>query len=149
MYVERCFDPNGTFRGRDAIRAYWETQICGKQSNIQFRHVEEVCLFVQGWFRVRAVDGPNSSPLDAPNPTIDQPGTSPEEVILDAEKRTAVVQWLACFDNFREKRAEKAEKTVRFCQASDKPLGWLHRFQRWLPLHLSTSSEQRVARWRS
>ena len=33
-------DKNATFRGRDAIRAYWETQICGKQSNIRFRHVE-------------------------------------------------------------------------------------------------------------
>ena len=40
VYVERAFDKNATFRGRDAIRAYWETQICGKQSNIRFRHVE-------------------------------------------------------------------------------------------------------------
>jgi len=81
VYVERCFDPNGTFRGRDAIRAYWETQIVGKQSNIQFRHVEE-------------------------------------ELVLDTEKRCAVVKWLAVFDNFREKRGSKGEKTVRFCQVA-------------------------------
>jgi hypothetical protein len=40
IYVERAFDKNATFRGLDAIIKYWKYQICGKQSNIQFRHVE-------------------------------------------------------------------------------------------------------------
>jgi len=32
--------------------------------------------------------------------------------------RVAVVKWLAEFDNFRVKRADKAEKRVRFCQVA-------------------------------
>jgi len=40
IYVERVFDKNGTMRGRDSIREYWEKQICGKQSSIKFRHVD-------------------------------------------------------------------------------------------------------------
>ncbi|CAE8629934.1 unnamed protein product [Polarella glacialis] len=39
VYVERAFDPASTFRGRDAIRDYWASQIVGKQANISFRHV--------------------------------------------------------------------------------------------------------------
>ncbi|OEU19256.1 hypothetical protein FRACYDRAFT_235306 [Fragilariopsis cylindrus CCMP1102] len=39
VYVERSFDKKATFRGRDAIQKYWTYQICGKQSNISFRHV--------------------------------------------------------------------------------------------------------------
>jgi hypothetical protein len=40
IYVERAFDQKATFRGLDAIVKYWKYQICGKQSDIQFRHVE-------------------------------------------------------------------------------------------------------------
>lgn len=40
VYVERAFDRKATFRGRDKIKRYWEYQICGKQSNIRFRHIE-------------------------------------------------------------------------------------------------------------
>jgi hypothetical protein len=40
VYVERAFDRNATFRGRKAIEKYWKYQICGKQSDISFRHVE-------------------------------------------------------------------------------------------------------------
>eukprot|EP00930_Biecheleria_cincta_P056995 TRINITY_DN43002_c0_g1_i1.p1 TRINITY_DN43002_c0_g1~~TRINITY_DN43002_c0_g1_i1.p1 ORF type:complete len:601 (+),score=101.62 TRINITY_DN43002_c0_g1_i1:206-2008(+) len=39
VYVERAFDRASTFRGRDAIRQYWMTQIVGKQSDIKFRHI--------------------------------------------------------------------------------------------------------------
>ncbi|CAE7670820.1 unnamed protein product, partial [Symbiodinium necroappetens] len=39
VYVERSFDKRSTYRGRQAIRDYWEVQIAGKQSNIGFRHV--------------------------------------------------------------------------------------------------------------
>ena len=41
IYVERPFDSSATFRGREAIQNYWTTQICGKQSNIKFRHCKE------------------------------------------------------------------------------------------------------------
>ncbi|KAL3938684.1 MAG: hypothetical protein SGBAC_006457 [Bacillariaceae sp.] len=41
IYVERVFDKKATFRGRRAIRDYWKRQICGKQSNIQFRYLEK------------------------------------------------------------------------------------------------------------
>jgi hypothetical protein len=37
-------------------------------------------------------------------------------MVCDAEQRVAVVKWLAEFDNIREKRADKAEKRVRFVQ---------------------------------
>ncbi len=80
VYVERPFDKAATFRGRAAIRAYWVAQICGKQSNIVFRHVRG-------------------------------------EMVLDAERRVAVVKWLAEFDNFRFK-AQVARKRVRFCQVA-------------------------------
>lgn len=40
VYVERSFDRKATFRGRAAIEKYWKYQICGKQSNISFRHVD-------------------------------------------------------------------------------------------------------------
>ena len=79
VYVERAFDKNGTFVGRAAIEEYWRYQICGKQSNIRFRHVAE-------------------------------------EMVVDAARPEAVVKWLAEFDNRREKRGDKAEKRVRFCQ---------------------------------
>ena len=81
VYVERAFDRNGTFVGRDEIREYWLRQICGKQSSIRFRHVER-------------------------------------DLVLDATRPVAVVKWLAEFNNFREKRADKAEKRVRFCQVA-------------------------------
>jgi ketosteroid isomerase-like protein len=79
VYVERAFDRKATFRGREAIEKYWKYQICGKQNNILFRHVES-------------------------------------EMVRDADMPIAVVKWLAEFDNFRENRAEKGEKKVRFCQ---------------------------------
>lgn len=79
IYVERPFDRKATFRGREAIKKYWKYQICGKQSNILFRHVES-------------------------------------EMVRDADRPIAVVKWLAEFDNFRENRAGKGEKKVRFCQ---------------------------------
>ena len=79
VYVERAFDRNGTFVGREQIREYWLRQICGKQTSIRFRHVER-------------------------------------DLVIDAARPVAVVKWLAEFDNFREKRADKAEKLVRFCQ---------------------------------
>jgi ketosteroid isomerase-like protein len=40
VYVERAFDRKATFRGRSEIEKYWTYQVCGKQSNICFRHVE-------------------------------------------------------------------------------------------------------------
>jgi hypothetical protein len=40
VYVERVFDASATMRGRAAIRAYWDRQICGKQSGIAFRHAQ-------------------------------------------------------------------------------------------------------------
>jgi len=79
IYVERAFDRKATFRGREEIVKYWKYQICGKQSNILFRHVES-------------------------------------EMVRDADRPIAVVKWLAEFDNFRENRAGKGEKKVRFCQ---------------------------------
>jgi len=79
IYVERAFDRKATFRGREAIEKYWKYQICGKQKNILFRHVES-------------------------------------EMVRDADRPIAVVKWLAEFDNFRENRANKGEKKVRFCQ---------------------------------
>ena len=81
VYVERAFDRNGTFVGREQIREYWLRQICGKQTSIRFRHVER-------------------------------------DLVIDATRPVAVVKWLAEFDNFREKRADKAEKLVRFCQVA-------------------------------
>ena len=39
IYVERAYDKNATFRGLDDITGYWKYQICGKQSNIHFRHI--------------------------------------------------------------------------------------------------------------
>jgi len=39
-------------------------------------------------------------------------------VLFSFQARVAVVKWLAEFDNFREKRADKAEKRVRFCQVA-------------------------------
>ena len=39
-YVERSFDKKTTFRGCTAIEKYWKYQICGKQSNISFLHVD-------------------------------------------------------------------------------------------------------------
>eukprot|EP00434_Breviolum_minutum_P011227 symbB.v1.2.009907.t2/scaffold605.1/size182108/7 len=39
VYIERIFDTRSTYRGREAIQQYWETQILGKQSNIEFRHI--------------------------------------------------------------------------------------------------------------
>ena len=38
--MERSFDKKATFRGRVAIQKYWKYQICGKQSNVSFRHVD-------------------------------------------------------------------------------------------------------------
>ncbi len=38
--MERSFDRRATFRGRGAIEKYWRYQICGKQSNVSFRHVD-------------------------------------------------------------------------------------------------------------
>ena len=35
VYVERAFDRNGTFVGREQIREYWLRQICGKQTSIR------------------------------------------------------------------------------------------------------------------
>ena len=81
VYVERAFDRNGTFVGREQIREYWLRQICGKQTSIRFRHVER-------------------------------------DLVIDSTRPVAVVKWLAEFDNFREKRADKAEKLVRFCQVA-------------------------------
>ena len=78
IYVERPFDSDATMRGREAIRNYWNQQIVGKQSNIQFRHVAS-------------------------------------EIVLDAERKTAVVKWLAEFENIRHKM-DQVQKTVRFCQ---------------------------------
>ena len=78
IYVERPFDTGATMRGNDAIRQYWTTQIVGKQSNIQFRHVAS-------------------------------------EMVLDVEKNTAVVKWLAEFDNIRFKM-DTEHKRVKFCQ---------------------------------
>jgi ketosteroid isomerase-like protein len=40
VYVERAFDRKATFRGRAEIEKYWNYQICGKQTNILFRHIE-------------------------------------------------------------------------------------------------------------
>lgn len=40
VYVERAFDKKATFRGRASIEKYWTYQVCGKQTNIAFRHVE-------------------------------------------------------------------------------------------------------------
>ena len=82
IYVERAFDASATMRGREAIREYWQRQICGKQSNIKFRHVRG-------------------------------------EMVLDTERRVAVVMWLAEFDNFRHKREDdSAQKKVRFVQVA-------------------------------
>ena len=39
-YIERAYDTKATFKGLKAIEDYWNYQIVGKQSNIQFRHVE-------------------------------------------------------------------------------------------------------------
>ena len=39
VYVERCFDKRATFRGRAAMERYWKVQICGTQTDIQFRHL--------------------------------------------------------------------------------------------------------------
>ena len=39
-YVERPHDERGTFRGREAIRAYWRRQIQGKQRDIKFHQVK-------------------------------------------------------------------------------------------------------------
>ena len=50
IYVERSFDRKATFRGRSAIEKYWRYQICGKQSNVSFRHVDSEM--------VRDADGP-------------------------------------------------------------------------------------------
>ena len=41
VYVERAYDRSGTFVGRAAIEEYWRYQICGKQRNIEFRHVDD------------------------------------------------------------------------------------------------------------
>ena len=73
VYVERAFDRNGTFVGREQIREYWLRQICGKQTSIRFRHVER-------------------------------------DLVIDSTRPVAVVKWLAEFDNFREKRADKAAR---------------------------------------
>ena len=40
------------------------------------------------------------------------------DLVIDSTRPVAVVKWLAEFDNFREKRADKAEKLVRFCQVA-------------------------------
>jgi len=40
IYIERAYDTKATFKGLNAIEDYWNYQIVGKQSNIQFRHVE-------------------------------------------------------------------------------------------------------------
>eukprot|EP00435_Cladocopium_sp_Y103_P040307 s1076_g10.t4 len=80
VYIERIFDTRSTYRGREAIKEYWETQVIGKQSNIQFRHVVN-------------------------------------DMVLDPEKRKAMVKWLAEFDNVRYRVPEK-EKRVRFVQVA-------------------------------
>ena len=40
VYIERSFDRKATFRGRKEIEKYWKYQICGKQSNVSFRHID-------------------------------------------------------------------------------------------------------------
>ena len=81
VYVERVFDASATMRGRQAIRAYWDRQICGKQSGIAFRHADS-------------------------------------EMVLDPDRRVAVVTWLAEFDNVRRLRGDASEKKVRFVQVA-------------------------------
>ena len=41
IYIERAFDKNATFRTLPKIKDYWNYQICGKQSQINFLHLTE------------------------------------------------------------------------------------------------------------
>ena len=67
VYIERAFDWKATFCGHKAIADYWKCQICGKQFNIAFCHVELETMPInllplsKGWRNLTIFNGSHSA----------------------------------------------------------------------------------------